>query len=425
MITLSCKKRIDLHLKPQIENFSLSELIEWNRWFQKTVPNTPELLFAKAEKRFVENTFCIRVPINGSTGMVYFVKGTSLEAVFIRQLTKSSTIKDIPFTGDYELFDLNKFTYKLVSFTQNRVASSKLKKIAGIASSGNSSFRSNSSWFGQLLYCLSNYIISVPKKDANGEWNDCWVLGLEESVQEVQPPIGGGGGIDWQAFLATLVFPTDGSDPLPALPTLGGVGGGGAWMSVTPPAGGTPGQYTGSPGSNYDQVQDIIFDNLEPDEPVDDFDIDNTNDQSPTQVMPSNFTLSNGAIVSLKFGVTKDGQNAQKAVSIRLIAALKTALEITNQTVTITSIYIMATTNGEHTTPQSNHFRGLAVDISRINDIPIIVLGANNLVTALQQAIEQTTNRRENFGPALKLKLGQPWSIGGHDNHIHFSINGL
>ena len=38
-------------------------------------------------------------------------------------------------------------------------------------------------------------------------------------------------------------------------------------------------------------------------------------------------------------------------------------------------------------------------------------------------AFETFAKRRENFGPHLKLKLGQPHEVSGHKDHIHFSVN--
>lgn len=430
LIGIGCKKNSDIQKVPQIENISLSELLQWNTWLQKTMPNPPVLMFNKAEKTFVGNTFFVKVPIKGSTGMLYFAKGKSLEVVFIRQLS-SENVKDAPYTGDYEVIDFNVFTQRIFSFNKGRIVSSKKVKILGSQSSGTSGYTTNRSWFGQLLYCLGHYILAVPKRDANGEWSECWGIGggdgssggEQGTVQDMQPDIGGGGGINWATFLATVIVPTNGNEPDP-LPFESMPGGGGnyTWVPFTPPSG--SGSYVGIIGSNYEQLNDLLIENEIVDEDLDS-DEENTADNGPTQVMPSSLTLSNGSVITITFGVTtSDGQNAQKAVSVRLIEAIKTALEIANKKVSITSIHIFATTNGTHATT-SNHYRGLAIDISKINGIPVSIMGANNIVTELQKAIEETPNRRENFGPALKLKLGPPFAIGGHGDHIHFAINGL
>lgn len=87
-------------------------------------------------------------------------------------------------------------------------------------------------------------------------------------------------------------------------------------------------------------------------------------------------------------------------------------------------LYIKATTNGGHSI-KSNHYRGIAVDIAQINGSNVLALGPNNhLVVALQNAFEKAPNRRENYGPAFERKWGQPWPVGGHENHLHFSVDG-
>jgi hypothetical protein len=77
----------------------------------------------------------------------------------------------------------------------------------------------------------------------------------------------------------------------------------------------------------------------------------------------------------------------------------------------------------------SRHNTGRAVDISRINGVRM--LGGFNtnphvkaIVTAIQETFESFHERRENFGPAMKKKLGQPFQVAGHKDHIHLSVNG-
>jgi hypothetical protein len=71
---------------------------------------------------------------------------------------------------------------------------------------------------------------------------------------------------------------------------------------------------------------------------------------------------------------------------------------------------------------------GKAVDISRINGKFIFqsynsAADVTAIVNAIQQTFEAFTHRRENFGPYLMLKLGNPFSVGGHGDHIHLSVN--
>jgi hypothetical protein len=46
------------------------------------------------------------------------------------------------------------------------------------------------------------------------------------------------------------------------------------------------------------------------------------------------------------------------------------------------------------------------------------------IVRAIQEKFEGFPERRENFGPALKKKLGQPFQVAGHKDHVHLSVNG-
>jgi hypothetical protein len=49
--------------------------------------------------------------------------------------------------------------------------------------------------------------------------------------------------------------------------------------------------------------------------------------------------------------------------------------------------------------------------------------GMKALVDAIQDTFESYTGRRENFGPHMKKKLGSNWSVAGHNDHIHLSVN--
>lgn len=196
--------------------------------------------------------------------MLYFAKNKSLEAVFVRQLS-STNEKNALFTGEYELIDFNIFTQRIISFVQGKMVGSKKGRILGSQSSGTSGYATNTSWLSQLLYCLGHYVLAVPKRDAYGNWTECWGIGggdgsagnEQETVQNIQPDLGGGG-IDWTAFLATVIIPTNGNEPDP-LPGFGNISGGSSgWVSFIPPSGYVPGQYDGLSGSNYEQVQDLI-----------------------------------------------------------------------------------------------------------------------------------------------------------------------
>lgn len=93
---------------------------------------------------------------------------------------------------------------------------------------------------------------------------------------------------------------------------------------------------------------------------------------------------------------------------------------------TLNKIYI-SSANDSHTSP-SRHCVGKAVDISRINGTKISVGYTPNsdvkaIVDAIQDTFESYGQCRENFGPNLKNKLGNAWSVTGHSDHIHLSVN--
>jgi hypothetical protein len=76
----------------------------------------------------------------------------------------------------------------------------------------------------------------------------------------------------------------------------------------------------------------------------------------------------------------------------------------------------------------SRHNVGKAVDISRINGIKMATGFPSDpqvkaIVKAIQEKFESFPKKRENFGPALKKKEGANFSIGGHADHIHFSVD--
>jgi hypothetical protein len=94
---------------------------------------------------------------------------------------------------------------------------------------------------------------------------------------------------------------------------------------------------------------------------------------------------------------------------------------------TLNKIYVKATTNGTHATG-SRHYSGKAVDISRINGKKMSVHYPSDddvkaIVDAIQVAADAATGIRENFGPHFKHKNGADWTVSGHADHIHLSVD--
>ncbi len=163
-----------------------------------------------------------------------------------------------------------------------------------------------------------------------------------------------------------------------------------------------------------------------------DDDYENIDYTGPKQLIPQQIVLSNGSIVNVTFGTTEsDNQNANNEVAVDLVNSIIFALEQANSNLSnsekINSIYIKATTNGNHSS-NSNHSKGTAVDISRINGIMILNLATNSQVVALQNAFDEYQNIRENFGPYFKHKTFLNGSVNlnypviGHNDHIHISV---
>ncbi|PWL39553.1 hypothetical protein DKG77_01585 [Flagellimonas aquimarina] len=182
-----------------------------------------------------------------------------------------------------------------------------------------------------------------------------------------------------------------------------------------------------------------------------------------------------GNKVDVNFGITEsDSLNANQKVKPILIDALTEVLTETNRNLDrikaplIKSIYIKATTNGNHG-KSSNHYSGNAVDISRINGEYMInygyslILFMSNLqkieladslmkkdsekedmvylyqrILQLQVAMQNYKYRRENFGPIIRTKLRREklkknekdskransfsYKVKGHFDHVHFSV---
>jgi hypothetical protein len=173
-------------------------------------------------------------------------------------------------------------------------------------------------------------------------------------------------------------------------------------------------------------------DNYSSDGFMGDTDDDNNNYSGPKQLIPSSIILNDGSTLSITFGTTQsDQKNSNNEVATDLVNSIIFAINLANSKLDnsnkIQSLYIAATTNGSHS-PTSNHKRGTAVDISRINGIKMITLGSNIQVKVLQEAFDNYVKIRENFGPYFKHKtypngsVNLNWPIGGHQDHIHVSV---
>lgn len=119
---------------------------------------------------------------------------------------------------------------------------------------------------------------------------------------------------------------------------------------------------------------------------------------------------------------------ADKEVDESLINVLKACIkkDIAEGS-TLTKFYVTATTNGTHA-KNSRHYSGKAIDFSRINGKKMSVsypsdTAVKAIVDAIQDAADDASGIRENFGPHFKHKHGKKWSVSGHKDHIHISVD--
>lgn len=136
------------------------------------------------------------------------------------------------------------------------------------------------------------------------------------------------------------------------------------------------------------------------------------------------------AIPSTINGVTVEfSSSVNKSVDQKIIDGLNLVVKPAIATGhTLTKIYI-SSANDQHTAP-SRHVQGngKAVDISRINGNKMSLTYTSNatvkaIVDAMQTEYESFADRRENFGPFMKKKLGADHTVSAHGDHIHFSVN--
>lgn len=121
--------------------------------------------------------------------------------------------------------------------------------------------------------------------------------------------------------------------------------------------------------------------------------------------------------------------NVNKSVDQKIVDALNLVVKTDIASGhTLDKIYI-SSANDQHKAP-SRHVQGSgkAVDISRINGKKMSIHYSSDatvkaIVNAMQDEFENYAQRRENFGPYFKKKLGAVHVVSGHGDHIHFSVN--
>jgi len=123
-------------------------------------------------------------------------------------------------------------------------------------------------------------------------------------------------------------------------------------------------------------------------------------------------------------------EDVDREVDVNLYRALSEALSHADELTTfpLKTIHISCATDTVGHDYPSRHAQAKAVDISRINgkrmsEYAIKDPEVASLTAWLQATLHHVTYARENYGPFVKEKSGSPRSIGGHMDHIHFSVD--
>lgn len=221
--------------------FSLDEVVQWNTWYSNTIQNAPKIRLDRAQQAIIKNRYYLRVPLENSTGMIYFTKTSSLQAVFIRTNIKDGKVSDDP-KQNMEFIDLNNFNYQVVTYKNGKpymIYGAKTNAQATSSRRAETSVSSNSTfWFD--LGCLLSF--GIPRW--NGNVRECWGINLWQWLASLFPS-NDGSGVNGEGTTVGWIDPWIGGDP-----GLGGSGG-----EYIPIFGGNPGEIVipwGSPDSMTD-----------------------------------------------------------------------------------------------------------------------------------------------------------------------------
>lgn len=260
-----CKKTGDVIKKELPENISKQELLLWINNYQKLMPGGPKPILEQTQKTYYRGQMILKMPLSSGGGNLYFTKTDDLEVQFIRIVSADNQI-NTPFNGYYEFIDMKTYSYKKLNFKNgiktNSILNIEFKYQELIQSN---SLIKSSSWLGDLLYCISRYIIAVPRSAELG--GGCWVFSpggntgnpvLNPGQVEV-PPIGDSGGseiedIDWFNWFLYLNYPHSSPSPPDGLVNVG------QWSPY--PSGGDGESYPSNPPE--ENLLQPIFDNLPP-----------------------------------------------------------------------------------------------------------------------------------------------------------------
>jgi len=120
-----------------------------------------------------------------------------------------------------------------------------------------------------------------------------------------------------------------------------------------------------------------------------------------------------------------DNPSPDQAVHPNLAKAVEEVVTETGLDLNINS-----TTGGTHSSSKSRHYQGKAIDINKINGLPVNHPDNKENVKKLQEAMNKHKGMRECYGPHLQEqnrpegagRKKKPKMAGSHKGHIHFAV---
>jgi hypothetical protein len=223
----ACTKSVQ---EKAVDPIRAEEIVNWFKEYKQKMPSAPNPIWSAATKTFINDLMIVRVPLRSGEGEMFFAKkinGKELEVLFFRRVgTYDNVSKN--FTGYYESINMTNYVYHKIDYVNGvKVGEFKSQSIK-IKSSQNSEIKTfesdyEGSWLGALWYCISNYILAVPKKQSDGGWK-CYGPGGNggSSNQNLLPGSDGGGESQPPPDLSNipiLVYPPEFPTPPPPPPT--------------------------------------------------------------------------------------------------------------------------------------------------------------------------------------------------------------
>ncbi|MDP1811030.1 MAG: hypothetical protein Q8K66_06445 [Sediminibacterium sp.] len=458
VILTGCNKQVDITPVGSSQAVTMDEIKQWTTSFIPKMQDQPSFLYELAQKTTVKGESYIRVPVLGSKGesfgFFYFTKTAEakFQSLYIITDQKDKSKLD----GVVGFVDFDNKTYTVATYQDNKLVGLYEMKdtrsfFAGAFATGNSgtirqkindacpeatSIVRLADGRDSVVIKTNGTGIGCPSAggETGGFWAAIWkgITDFLNAIGTFFDTIFGGSGSGYTGgYTGGGAFGIGGYSGwgfggfISGGYGVGYSGGGGGY--IDPVTGGT-GPYDPFRGAwePYDPTinENLVYDDTSLDYYEGDENDNNSDYTGSGLLIPSSITLANGNVVQIKFAISQsDGKSANQLVSPRVLECLIFALNDLSNVAYIGSLEINCTTNGKHSTTNSNHYRGLAVDIDIINGAP--VNKKLQISGLLQISLDKYPNIRENYGPFFKHKLKLPWPTApDHNGHNHFSVNG-